>query len=163
VAFAPVISSPKESLGAILPPCLISELYEPPYAVPEPRKIVFWGRDVSSAIFFSKQTISVMAPFSCPQYASYKNYFHQEQNSGQPFVVVAQSFLQDNLCFGAVLLQCLISEPQKPPSAGIELRAFLGGFERAVISYCSHEISVPSLMQIRTHVLGIQASKQINK
>jgi hypothetical protein len=61
----------------------------------------------------------------------------------------------NNFVLRAVLLSCLVSELQKPPSPGLKPRAVFWSFDHSKIYSWFQGISMPSLVQIGESVLKL--------
>jgi hypothetical protein len=64
-------------------------------------------------------------------------------------------FETNNFGLGAVLLSCLVSELQEPPSPVLKLRTFSRSFDPPVFSSWSQEISMPNLAEIGLSLLEL--------
>jgi hypothetical protein len=78
-------------------------------------------------------------------------------SQGSTWVDLESSFLFKTSIFGlvTVLLLCLVSKLQEPPSPRIELKTVLWSFDLSMFSSWSQGISVPSLVQICLSLLEL--------
>jgi hypothetical protein len=67
-------------------------------------------------------------------------------------------FETNNFVLGAVPLSCLVSELQKPPSPGLELRTLSRSIYLPAFSSWCQGISMPSLVQIGVCLVELEVS-----
>lgn len=140
-------------LGAILLPCLVSELQEQPLLGHEPTR-VFWcfGLCLCNILIktnnFGVGTIFLSCLLSELLELPLLRHIPMTGFQGCGLFFCNLFFKTKNFGHGPILLSCLVSELHIAPSPGLELRTIFWSFDLYKKSYWSQAINIPSLVQI---------------